>query len=50
LNVQQVGLHSSPVLAHKVEQSAHLPLGQLRVSACLEGANGSRRACDLNRA
>jgi len=29
---------------------AHLPLGRLRVSACLEGADGSTRACVLTRA
>jgi hypothetical protein len=45
----QVFLHRSPVLAHQVEQSAHLPLG-LRFPACLQRAEGSTTAYDLNRA
>jgi hypothetical protein len=46
----QVVLHCSPVLAHEVEHSAHLPLGLLRSPACLEGAENSTRACVLTRA
>ena len=44
LTLRQVGLHFCPVLAHKVEQSAHLPLGLRRFPACLEGAEGLTRA------
>jgi hypothetical protein len=43
LIMRQIVFHYSPVLAHKVEQSAHLPLGLRRFSACLEGAEGSTR-------
>jgi len=46
--LRQVVLHRSPV--HQVEQRAHLPRGLLRFPACLEGAEGSTRACGLNRA
>ena len=50
LTVQQVGLHESSVLAHQVEQSAHLPLGLLKLPACLEGVDASARARNLTRA
>ena len=38
-------LHSCLVLAHQVEQSAHLPRGLLRLPACLQRAQGSTGAC-----
>jgi hypothetical protein len=46
----QVVLNCCLVLAHQVEQSAHLPLGLLRLPAYLKGAEGSTRACALTRA
>ena len=38
------GLHCCRVVAHEVEQSAHLPLGLLRSPACLRRAEGSESA------
>ena len=35
------GLHCCLVVAHEVEQSAHLTRGLLRPPACLDGAGGS---------
>ena len=48
--VHRVFLHISPVLAHQLEQSAHLPLSLPRPPACLEGAEASTRACAFTRA
>jgi hypothetical protein len=47
LTVHQVFWHRSPILAHQVEQSAHLPLGLPRFAACLEGAECSTKTCVL---
>ena len=42
-------LHFRTVLAHKVEQRAHLLRGLLRPPACLSRAEGSRSASVLSR-
>jgi len=42
-------LHCCLVLAQKVEQSAHLPRGLLRLPACLVSAEGSKSVCVLSR-
>ena len=37
-----LALHCCLVVAHEVEQSAHLPRGLLKPPACLNGAGGSK--------